>query len=120
MLLVGRCVEYCSGSACEPDRYLLELGWGTRVRFHASEATYILLTYDRSDLLCLDGQSVGTFGTWSCGIQVGAPYIATWMFGDPHQAATGIIPEMRALEASEGHNAAAEADQATDPGMCFI
>jgi hypothetical protein len=33
-----------------------------------------------------------------CVVQVGVPYIATWVFGDPHQAASGIIPELLSLQ----------------------
>jgi hypothetical protein len=30
-------------------------------------------------------------------VQVGVPYLATWAFGDPHQAATGTIPDFLSL-----------------------
>lgn len=39
------------------------------------------------------------------------------MFGDPHQAATGIIPELGSLEPSDGDDVAAEADEVESQRM---
>lgn len=44
-------------------------------------------------------------------MQVGAPYIATWVFGDPHEAATGIIPEILGLQLPAERDVQEQADE---------